>query len=122
MGDITTRISHVWIQPSKGRKPSWGAKTFPKADRSGRFLTLASLFDADEDTLPFRAEAHVVGPTITAGQNVNMCRHLYLVPACGAVEANGTRVNAREGAAITNVTDIEIIGIEDAEIVLVDAG
>src|ERR1700733_3972310 len=32
----TTRISQIWIEPkSRGAKPAWGAKPFPKGDRSG---------------------------------------------------------------------------------------
>jgi hypothetical protein len=46
---------------------------------------------------------------------------VYLVPATGAVEIGGARMNARDGAAITDVERLEIRAIEDAEIVLVDA-
>ena len=28
-------------QPARRRSPTWGAKPFPKADRAGRFVTLA---------------------------------------------------------------------------------
>ena len=45
--DETTRIFQIWIQPTtRGGTPSWGAKPFPKAERSGRFVTLASGFPA----------------------------------------------------------------------------
>ena len=41
----TTRIFQIWIEPTtRGGAPSWGAKPFPKGDRSGRFVTLASGF------------------------------------------------------------------------------
>ena len=40
-----TRIFQIWIHPTKtGGQPAWGAKPFPKADRSSRFVTLASGF------------------------------------------------------------------------------
>ena len=45
----------------------------------------------------------------------------YLVPALGAVEVNGVRLDARDGAAITGETGLEIRALEDAEVVLVDA-
>jgi hypothetical protein len=48
-------------------------------------------------------------------------RHAYLVPATGAVEVRGVRINARDGAAITDLATVEIVGIEDAEVILVDA-
>ncbi len=41
--DKPTKIFQIWIEPREdGGYPSWGAKPFPKGDRSGRFVTLAS--------------------------------------------------------------------------------
>ncbi len=48
-------------------------------------------------------------------------RHLYLVPASGAVEINGVRIGARDGAAITGEAGLRIKALEDSELVLVDA-
>jgi quercetin 2,3-dioxygenase len=133
----TTRIFQIWIMPdARGGKPSWGARPFPKSDRSGRFVTLASGYDADIEAgaaagtegsgaLPIRAEARVLAASIKAGERVTLdldpARHAYLVPARGAVEVLGERVGARDGAAITDVSRIELLGLEDSEIVLVDA-
>jgi hypothetical protein len=124
--DATTRIFQIWIEPSEiGGKPSWGARPFPKADRSGRFVTLASGMAGDEGALPIRADARVMGATVKAGERVSLpldpSRHAYLVPARGAVEVDGVRIDARDGAAITEVDRLEIVGLEDAEVVLVDA-
>jgi len=122
----TTRIFQIWIEPTeRGGKPSWGAKPFPKGDRSGRFVTLASGVAGDTDALPIRADARVMGGTVKAGERIMLpvdpARHVYLVPAKGAVDVDGVRIEARDGAAITDVAGIEMVGIEDAEIVLVDA-
>ena len=124
--DATTRIFQIWIEPTeRGGKPSWGAKPFPKADRSGRFVTLASGMAGDDEALPIRADARVMGATVKAGERVSLpidpARHAYLVPASGAVEVDGVRIEARDGAAITDVERIDIVGLEDAEVVLVDA-
>src|SRR5271168_5522036 len=113
--DETTRIFQIWIEPStRGGAPSWGAKPFPKADRSGRFVTLASGFPDDADALPIRADARVMGVTVLAGETVTLAldpaRHAYLVPARGAVEVGGTRIEARDGAAITGQKAVEIRG------------
>jgi len=48
-------------------------------------------------------------------------RHGYLVPASGAVEVNGLKINARDGAAIKDVAVLRITAIEDSEVVMVDA-
>jgi redox-sensitive bicupin YhaK (pirin superfamily) len=122
----TTRIFQIWILPDRrGGKPTWGAKPFPKGDRSGRFVTLASGHPDDEGALPIRADARVLGATIRAGERVRLAlepgRHVYLVPAKGVVEVGGVRIEARDGAAITDLATVEIVGIEDAEVVLVDA-
>jgi hypothetical protein len=123
--DQTTRIFQIWIQPTtRGGTPSWGAKPFPKAERSGRFVTLASGF-AEDDALPIRADARVMGATIKAGERVTLsldpARHVYLVPATGTVDVAGVRIEARDGAVVTGLINLEIVGIEDAEVVLVDS-
>ncbi len=48
-------------------------------------------------------------------------RHLYLVPARGAVEVNGVRIGARDGAAISGEDRLQVRALEDAEIVMVDS-
>src|SRR5205814_5556124 len=102
----TTKLFQIWILPREnGGDPSWGAKPFPKADRSGRFVTLASGMGDDGDALPIRADARVLGATVKAGERIVLSldpsRHTYLVPAKGAVEVAGVGINARDGAAIT---------------------
>ena len=122
----TTRIFQIWIEPkSFGGAPSWGAKPFPKGDRSGKFVTLASGFENDNDALPIRTDARVLGATLKAGETTTYAlgkdRSGYLVPAVGVVEVNGVKLNARDGAAIKDEEAITVTALEDAELVLVDA-
>jgi redox-sensitive bicupin YhaK (pirin superfamily) len=122
----TTRIFQIWIEPnSRGGSPTWGAKPFPKGDRAGRFVTLASGLAGDEDALPIRTDARVAGATLKAGETTEYAlgagRHAYLVPAAGAVEVNGVRLAARDGAAIRDEAVLRVTALEDAEVVLVDA-
>ena len=120
-----TTLFQIWIMPKRtGGSPSWGAKPFPKGDRSGAWQILASGFADDDDALPIRTDARVLGATINAGESlsyeIGAGRHAYLVPATGAIKIDGQRANARDGVAI-NEGQITIIAIEDAEIVLVDS-
>jgi hypothetical protein len=122
----TTRIFQIWIEPTRtGGPPTWGAKPFPKADRAGKFVTLASGIPGDEDALPIRTDARVLGATLKAGETTEYTltpdRHAYLVPAIGAVEVNGVRLDARDGAAVTGETGLKVRALEDSEVVLVDA-
>ncbi|MEO1040119.1 MAG: pirin family protein [Pseudomonadota bacterium] len=124
--DETTRIFQIWIMPDeRGGEPYWNAREFPKADRAGELVVLASGRDGDEDALPIRADARVLGATLKAGETVRYAleegRHAYLTPAEGVVSVNGETVNARDGAAIRDLDQIEITASEDAEIVMVDS-
>src|ERR1700760_3838517 len=91
-----TKIFQIWIQPkTPGGQPTWGAKPFPKENRTGKLGTLASGIPGDEDALPIRADARVLGTTLKAGESAEYAtgktRKLYLVPAVGSVEGNGGR-------------------------------
>ena len=124
--DVPTTLFQIWIIPTRsGDKPSWGAKPFPKGERAGQFVTLASGFDGDGDALPIRTDARVVAATLKAGETatypLGRDRRAYLVPATGAIEIDGTRINARDGAAIAELETVTVTAIEDSEIVLVDA-
>ena len=101
--DETTRIFQIWIQPDRaGGEPSWGAKPFPKADRTGRFVALASGHN-DDGALPIRADARVL---VRHGQGRRE-RHLrpgprppraYLATARGVVDINGVRFSEGDGS------------------------
>jgi redox-sensitive bicupin YhaK (pirin superfamily) len=124
--DEETTLFQIWILPDRrGGEPSWGARPFPKDDRAGRFLTLASGVVGDEDALPIRSNARVVGATIKAGDSVTYPlttdRHAYLVPATGRIRVNDVEANARDGVAVTGLESIIVTALEDSEIVLVDA-
>ena len=122
----TTRLFQLWILPNeRGGDPAWAAKPFPKGDRAGRFVALASGLEGDDDALPIRSNARVLGATIAAGETAiyetQASRHPYLVVAKGAVELNGVRLGVRDGAAITGEAVLRVTALENTEVVLVDA-
>jgi redox-sensitive bicupin YhaK (pirin superfamily) len=67
----------------------------------------------------------VAGATLKKGESTSYDlgagRHAYLVPAKGAIEVNGVRLDARDGAAIKDELVLNVTALEDAEVVLVDA-
>jgi redox-sensitive bicupin YhaK (pirin superfamily) len=124
--DVTTKIFQIWIIPThQGDAPQWGAKPFPKGERSGHFVTLASGYGEDSEALPIRTNARVVGATLKAGETADYPlgadRKAYLVPATGKVQIDELTINARDGVAISDVEVLRVTAIEDSEIVLVDA-
>lgn len=125
--DEECTLFQIWIIPDqRGGEPGWGARKFPKDDRAGQFVPLASGTANDDDALPIRTDARVLGATIKAGESVTYTpaqadRHLYLVPATGSIRVKDIEAKARDGLAITKEDSITITALEDSELVLVDA-
>ncbi|CDF82910.1 Putative quercetin 2,3-dioxygenase [Pseudomonas knackmussii B13] len=119
-----TKIFQIWILPTvRGGQPSWGAKPFPKGDRAGRFVTLASGYESDADALRIRADGRLVAATLKAGDSAEYelgNRRAYLVPATGKLEVNGVTLEARDGAAIEGEAVVTVTALEDSEVILVD--
>lgn len=122
-----TRIFQIWILPGRrGELPAWGTKPFPKHDRAGHFVTLACGDASDEDALPIRADARVLGVTLKSGESVEYQfaqgdRYGYLVLATGSADINGVHLSTRDGVAVHDEKSIRVTASADAEIVLVDA-
>lgn len=119
------RIFQIWIAPtSPGGSPAWGMQPCPMDEHSGCFVVLASGLDSDHDALPIRACARVLSAKLKAGQSIKYRlrgqRLAYLVPSTGAIDVNGIRIFARDGAAVKDVTMLRIAAIEDADIVMVN--
>jgi len=123
--DEETRLFQIWIMPNaRGHAPSWGTRPFPKDDRDGAFAVLASGLESDGDALRINADARVVGASVKAGDAVRYAlepsRHAYLVPAVGRVRIGEVEAAARDGVAMTGLSEIAITALEDTELVLVD--
>ena len=80
-----TKIFQIWIEPTtKGGQPTWGAKPFPKSDRSGKLVTIASGIEGDKDALPIRADARVLATTLKAGESAEYEPQQGASPLSGA--------------------------------------
>ena len=121
--DVPIRLFQIWLKPSAaGGIPQWGNKPFPKADRAGAFVPLASGRNA-EGALPIRTDAEVHGGLLQAGARASFSFRKgdagYLVPATGEVEVNGVQVHAREGLVIENEEMVAIKALRNSELILV---
>jgi len=121
--DVPIRLFQIWLKPSAaGGIPQWGNKPFPKADRAGAFVPLASGRNA-EGALPIRTDAEVYGALLQAGARASFSFRRgdagYLVPATGEVEVGMVQVGAREGLVIENEKMIAINALKDSELILV---
>ena len=122
--DDPLKIFQIWLLPrQRGGTPCWDSRGFPKADRTGRLIALASGCPTDADALQIRADARVLGATLFAGTAVthvqDRFRHAYLAPAQGVIFVNGQRVAVGDGLAAIDEPELTIMAEEDAEFVLV---
>jgi redox-sensitive bicupin YhaK (pirin superfamily) len=120
-----TKIFQIWIQPDQtGLPPSWGTRPFPRGSSAGRFVTLASGLEGDEEALPIRCKARLLAATLEEGQAttyvIENSRKAYLVVAQGSIQVNGKTVKAGDGAAVKDETLLDIRALEHSEIVMVD--
>jgi quercetin 2,3-dioxygenase len=125
LGQTPVRLFQIWIEPERpGGAPAWGTKSFPKIDRAGQLVALASGFERDVDALPIRSQARVLGAILRSGERLDYTfkagRKGYLVPTRGSLEVNGIHLAARDGAAIKDTASLELKALQEVELVLVD--
>src|SRR3546814_12942301 len=65
--DETAQIFQIWIEPAvHGVAPRWETRSFPKAGRQGRLVTLASGRTDDRDALTIYQDAAIFGAPLAA--------------------------------------------------------
>lgn len=114
----------IWIEPERtGLQASYAQTHAAPADRQGRLLLVASR-DGRESTLTLNQDADILVGRLARGEAVSHApgagRRLWLQVAKGSVRLNGQDLLEGDGAAVTDEPLLEIEGIEEAEILLLD--
>ena len=126
-GHVPIRLFQIWLHPraaERGGAPRWDTRQFPRADRSGKFMPLASGYGTPE-ALPIRADAEILGAMLKAGTSaiydIALGHSAYLVPSTGTVVVNGVRLEALSGLTIEQERSITVEATDDAELILIVA-
>jgi redox-sensitive bicupin YhaK (pirin superfamily) len=119
------RLFQIWIVPSKtGIAPRWETKPFPKSDRAGQFVVLASGYPEDDGALPIQADARLSGATLASGSTLEHQlapeRLVYLVVSKGEISVNGVTLHTGDGCAIAEEALLRFDALTDAELVMVE--
>lgn len=114
----------IWLLPQQpGLKPSYEQKRFPDAERHNRLRLVASP-DAAEGSLLIHQDARVYLSSLDNGQSVahqlSEGRHAWLQVLKGSVTLNGQPLQTSDGAALSNVRNLEINATEPSEFMLFD--
>ena len=115
----------IWIQPERaGIQPGYEQKNFSLEEKRGKFKLVASP-DGRDGSVTIHQDANLYVAVLNKGDRVNYPtdnnRSLWLQIARGSAEINGQTLQAGDGAAITQETNIELATtIDDTEILLFD--
>jgi redox-sensitive bicupin YhaK (pirin superfamily) len=117
-------LLQIWIMPEKrSLKPGYAQKSFPAAERKGQLKLVASR-DGREGSVDFHQDGSVYAANLAAGQRVTHGlapgRAVWLQVATGAVKLNGRLLSTGDGAAITDERELEIVGVDPGETLLLD--
>lgn len=117
-------LLQIWIFPDKrGLKPGYAQTTFPVAERKGQLKLVASQ-DGRDGSISFHQDASLYAAALSTGQSVKHTlakgRAAWVQVATGSVKLNGKTLKTGDGAAITDETELELVGVEEGETLLFD--
>ena len=120
-----TQIFQIWIAPTRsGLPPRWDTRSFPKGERAGELVPLASGRAGEDQALAINQDATIFGATLAPGQSVvhslGEGRQAYLVAATGRFEINGEEAQARDGVTVRGLERLTITALEETELLLAD--
>lgn len=121
----SVHLLQIWIMPEKrGLEPSYEEKNFSSKIKQGK-LTLIGSEDGRDNSVTIHQDVNLYLGSLTKGDRFNYPiqnnRGIWLQVARGEVKLNEQLLQAGDGAAITNETEIAIAGnSSDSEFLLFD--
>jgi redox-sensitive bicupin YhaK (pirin superfamily) len=114
----------VWIIPeAEGIEPGYEQKLFAPEEKSGRLRLVASR-DGREGSLKIHQDVSVYNALLKGGEAIEhrleAGRHAWLQVVKGAVELNGQKLDAGDGAAVSEESKLTIQAGDDSEVILFD--
>jgi quercetin 2,3-dioxygenase len=116
-----TNLYQIWITPNKnGVKPRWDAREFPK-DAIQNSLTLLVSGDANAP-LFINQDAKIFGGRLNKGTVIShsIINQAYILVSKGQIKIEDQILKQGDGAEITDLSNIKIESLSDAEMLLID--
>jgi len=117
-------LYQIWMLPEKqGLKPMYDQKHFSETEKSGNLRLVASP-DGRDGSVKIRQDNELYATLLGAGETVKhelkKDRYAYVQVARGSVKLNGAKLEEGDGAAISAEKVVELIGVDEAEVLLFD--
>jgi redox-sensitive bicupin YhaK (pirin superfamily) len=114
-------LLQIWIVPErKGLKPVYEQLAFPDEELRGKFGLVAG----PEAPITIRQDAELRVARLDKGDSASHSlkpgRHAWLQVARGAITLNGQRLEAGDGAAISEESELRIAATKESEVLLFD--
>ena len=124
--DQPVHFLQIWLLPDRrGLTPGYEQKAIPEAEERG-VLRLVASRDGREGSVTIHQDADLYASRLLPGERVKHAlaegRHAWLQMVSGRVELNGTALGAGDGAAVSQETGLEVVGLEPAHFLLFDLG
>jgi redox-sensitive bicupin YhaK (pirin superfamily) len=117
-------LYQIWMFPDKnGYKPAYDQKYFSPEDKRGKLRLLVSP-DGRDGSVKIRQNNDLYAAILGSGEKVKHElkpeRYAYVQVARGSVTLNGKKLETGDGAEISEEKSLEIVGADEAEVLLFD--
>jgi quercetin 2,3-dioxygenase len=122
---VPAEFLQIWILPeAQGLKPSYEQMDFGHENRGGAALQRIASRTATEHELTVHQDVDIYRGLMAAGDSTAFAarpgRKLWLQVARGALSVDGVALNAGDGAAIEEASDLMLLASTHAEFLLFD--
>lgn len=120
-----THLLQIWILPDNERlTPDYEQKSFSRDEKSGKLRLVASRGGSD-GSVHINQDVRLYASVLASGEEVSLDldkgRHAWIQLISGSFEVNGERLDAGDGAAISDENSLRITASEDeSEFLLFD--
>ena len=116
-------LYQIWLLPAtKGLKPSYEQRTFSEEEKQGKLLLVAS--PEPDGSLIIHQDARIFLSSLRNDEQLSHAlqpgRHAWVQILRGAVDINGQRLAASDGAAISDELNVTMRAGEPSEVMLFD--
>jgi redox-sensitive bicupin YhaK (pirin superfamily) len=116
------RLLQIWILPERqGLEPSYEQRLFPPEELRGRWRLIAAR-DGRDGAVVVHQDVDVLATQLEAGvqvaYRVHPGRHAWVQVASGKVKMNGVSLKEGDGAAVSQIADLNVIAGERSELLL----
>jgi quercetin 2,3-dioxygenase len=117
-------LLQIWILPDRnGHKPGYEQKSFPEAEKRGKFRLIAGP-DGKDGSITIHQDAKLYVSKLEPGEavpyQIGESRYAWLQVAKGTVELNGKNLEPGDGAAVSEEHQLTVKGVDEAEVLLFD--